>query len=122
MTPISNATRHITLELPTRTVTPLTATSAHKGMTVADYMVAAAVAGARTTIDNDLAGKRTNGRWQFIDERWLRRHARKVHRHLRRGRQFIVTLHGDPVGYLLHLTAGTEASITSGCPRRRRHP
>ncbi|WIB13320.1 hypothetical protein [Curtobacterium sp. MCPF17_052] len=122
MTPITNATRHITIELPTRTATLLTAISVHKGMTVADYMVAAAVSGARTIIDNDLAGKRRNERWQFVDERWLRRHAGRVHRHLRRGRQFIVTPHGDPVGYLLHPNAGAEASIMSPRPRRRRHP
>lgn len=119
MKPTTNAARHITIELPTRIANLLTASSIHEGTNVGDYMVAAAVTAARTLVDNDLARRRTGPRWQFIDERWLRRHGGRIDRYLRRGHHFIVTLHGEPVGYLLHPTAGAANPLSAPNPRRK---
>ena len=94
----------------------------HEGMNVEDYVVAAAVTAAGRLIDEDLAAKRTTTPWQFVDERWLRRHARRLHRYLRRHRQYIVTLHGEPVGYLLHPAAsdGEVLNVPRAAGKRHR--
>lgn len=121
MNPTNDATRRIAIELPTRTANLLTASSAHEGMNVEDYVVAAAVTTAGRLIDEALAAKRTTTPWQFVDERWLRRHARRLHRYLRRHRQYIVTLHGEPVGYLLHPAASDGGVLNVPRPAGKRH-
>ncbi|ROQ04771.1 MULTISPECIES: hypothetical protein [unclassified Curtobacterium] len=122
MNTITNETRQITITLPTRTASLLTASSIHESANVSDYMVVAAVTTARALIDKDLAGGHTEMRWQFVDERWLRRHSRRIHRYVRRGCRFIVTLHGEPIGYLLRPTAGPEGPRTAPRTQRKRHP
>jgi uncharacterized protein (DUF1778 family) len=121
MIPTTDATRRITIELTTRTANLLTASSVHEGMNVEDYIVAAAVTAAGRLIDEDLAAQHTNTPWQFVDERWLRRHARRLRRYLRRHRQFFVTLRGEPVGYLLHAAASDGGLPNAPRPVLKRH-
>lgn len=123
MNPTNDATRHITIELSTRTANLLTASSVHEGMNVEDYVVAAAVTAAGRLIDEDLAAKRATTPWQFVDERWLRRHARRLHRYLRRHRhrKYIVTLQGEPVGYLLQPAASDGGVLNVPHPAGKRH-